>query len=129
MAITHLKPRAVPRATDIDPQEWQARLDLAAAYRLGASFGWHDLLGTHFSARVPGTSDQFLVNPYGLFFEEITASSLVKIDLQGRVIGDNGYSVNPAADVIHGGIYAQRPEVQAILHLHSVAGVAVAAQQ
>ena len=113
MAISQLKPRAVQRTTDIDPQEWQARLDLAAAYRLGASFGWTDLLGTHFTARVPGTTDQFLANPYGLFFEEITASSLVKIDLEGRVIGDNGYSVNPAADLIHGGIYAQRPDVQA----------------
>ncbi|MFF7709056.1 class II aldolase/adducin family protein [Pseudomonas sp. NPDC007930] len=118
-----------PAPAHIGEAEWQARLDLAAAYRLGARFGWHDLLGTHFSARVPGTTDQFLVNPYGLLFEEITASSLVKIDLNGNVVDDNGFTVNPAADVIHGGIYAQRPDVQAILHLHSVAGVAVAAQE
>lgn len=121
--------RHYPAPPHIPEAEWQARLDLAAAYRLAAAQGWHDLLGTHFSSRVPGTTDQFLVNPYGLLFEEITASSLVKIDLEGKVIGDNGYNVNPAADVIHGGIYAARPDVNAIVHLHSVAGVAVASQE
>ncbi|MGI4811872.1 MAG: class II aldolase/adducin family protein [Janthinobacterium lividum] len=113
----------------VSPEEWQARLDLAAAYRLGARLGWHDLLGTHFSARVPGTTDQFLVNPFGLFFEEITASSLVKIDKDGKVLSDSPHGVNKAADVIHGAVYAARPDVNAILHLHSVAGVGVAAQK
>lgn len=131
MSVTSLAPRAAaPRAArDFPPEEWAVRLDLAAAYRLAGRFGWTDLLGTHFSSRVPGTADQYLVNPYGLFFEEITASSLVKIDLDGKLVEDNGYAVNPAADLIHGGIYATRPDVRSILHLHSVAGVAVASQE
>ncbi|MFG1478343.1 class II aldolase/adducin family protein [Xanthobacter sp. V4C-4] len=131
MSVHNLTPRAVKARTvqDFSPEEWAVRVDLAAAYRLAGRFGWTDLLGTHFSSRVPGTTDQYLVNPYGLFFEEITASALVKIDIEGRLVEDNGYGVNPAADLIHGGIYATRPDVQSILHLHSVAGVAVAAQE
>lgn len=114
---------------DISPEEWQARLDLAAAYRLGARNGWTDLLGTHFSQRVPGTTDQYLVNPYGLFFEEITASSLIRIDLRGNLIGNPEHGVNPAADKIHGAIYAARPDVNAIMHLHSPDGTGVSIQK
>lgn len=114
---------------DISPQEWEARLDLAAAYRLGARFGWTDLLGTHFSLRVPGTTDQYLVNPYGLFFEEITASSLVKIDLKGNLLSASEHGVNPAADRIHGAIYAARPEIASVIHLHSVDGTAISIQK
>jgi len=108
--------------------EWTARLDLAAAYRLGAQMGWSDLLGTHFSMRIPGTADDYLVNPYGLFFEEITASSLIRINTGGQISGQSEYGVNKAADVIHGGLYAAHPQAQAAIHLHSVAGTGVASQ-
>lgn len=108
--------------------EWEARVDLAAAYRLAAAQGWHDLLGTHFSLRVPGEPNRYLVNPAGYFFEEITASSLVKIDLEGNHYSDSPNGVNPAADEIHGAIYAARPDIQAIMHTHSVNGTAVSAQ-
>ncbi len=111
------------------PEEWEARLDLAAAYRLGASFGWHDMLGNHFSLRVPGTEDQYLLNPLGLFFEEITASSLVKMDTQGNVLSDAPHGINKAGEVIHGGIYAARPDVNSVMHLHSAVGAGVSAQE
>ncbi|WP_213765520.1 class II aldolase/adducin family protein [Caballeronia sp. dw_19] len=114
---------------DFPAEEWQARCDLAAAYRLAAANGWHDMFGTHFSLRVPGTTDQYLVNPAGYFFEEITASSLVRIDTHGRVLSESRYGVNPAADHIHGSIFAARPEVGAIMHLHSVAGTGVSIQK
>lgn len=110
------------------PEEWEARVDLAAAYRLGAALGWHDLLGTHFSLRVPGEPDRYLVNPAGFFFEEITASSLVKIGLDGTQYSESPHGVNPAADEIHGALYAARPDITAIMHLHSVEGTGVSAQ-
>lgn len=121
--------RSAATSPTVSPEEWSARVDLAAAYRLGAQFGWHDLLGTHFSVRVPGEPGHYLVNPAGYFFEEITASSLVKIDLDGNLLSDSPHGVNPAADEIHGALYAARPDVQAIMHLHSVAGSAVGAQK
>jgi len=111
------------------PAEWEARLDLAAAYRLGARFGWHDMLGNHFSLRVPGTKDQYLLNPLGLFFEEITASSLVKMDTEGNILSDAPNGINKAGEVIHGGIYAARPDVASVMHLHSSAGAGVSAQK
>jgi ribulose-5-phosphate 4-epimerase/fuculose-1-phosphate aldolase len=111
------------------PEEWEARLDLAAAYRLGAGLGWHDMLGNHFSLRVPGTTDEYLLNPLGLFFEEITASSLVKMDTKGNVLSDAPYGINKAGEVIHGGIYAARPDVASVMHLHSSAGAGVSAQE
>jgi ribulose-5-phosphate 4-epimerase/fuculose-1-phosphate aldolase len=121
--------RINPPAPDgMSAEEWSARLDLAAAYRLGAQMGWSDLLGTHFSVRVPGTADDYLVNPYGLFFEEITASSLIRINTRGEVTGQSAYGVNRAADVIHGGLYAAHPKAQAAIHLHSVVGTGVASQ-
>ncbi len=111
------------------PEEWEARLELAAAYRLAARFGWHDMLGNHFSLRVPGTTDQYLINPLGLFFEEITASSLVKLDTRGNVLSDAPHGINKAGEVIHGGIYAARPDVNAAMHLHSAVGAGVSAQK
>jgi ribulose-5-phosphate 4-epimerase/fuculose-1-phosphate aldolase len=114
---------------DCSPEEWAARLDLAAAYRLGARMGWHDMLGNHFSLRVPGTTDQYLLNPLGLFFEEITASSLVKMDTDGNVLSDAPHGINKAGEVIHGGIYAARPDVASVMHLHSSAGAGVSAQK
>ncbi|HEM7842895.1 TPA: class II aldolase/adducin family protein [Burkholderia multivorans] len=118
------------RAADAFPvKEWQARCDLAAAYRLAAANGWHDMFGTHFSLRVPGTTDQYLVNPAGYFFEEITASSLVRIDTHGAVLSESEHGINPAAARIHGAIFSARPEIGAVMHLHSVAGTGVSIQK
>jgi ribulose-5-phosphate 4-epimerase/fuculose-1-phosphate aldolase len=113
----------------VSEAEWQTRVDLAAAYRLVALFKWDDLVFTHISARVPGTDDQFLINPYGLMFEEITASSLVKIDLQGNKLEESPYPVNPAGFTIHSAVHAVRHDAQCVLHVHSLNGVAVSAQK
>jgi ribulose-5-phosphate 4-epimerase/fuculose-1-phosphate aldolase len=113
----------------IDDREWQQRVDLAACYRLVALFGWDDLIFTHISARVPGPEHHFLINPYGLLFEEITASSLVEVDIDGRKVTDSPYDINPAGFVIHSAIHAAREDAHCVLHLHSVNGVAVAAQR
>ena len=113
----------------VSPEEWQTRLDLAARYRLVASFGWSDLVFTHVSARVPGVHDQFLINPYGMMFDEITASSLVKIDLDGNKLDDSPFPINPAGFTIHSAIHAARHDAQCVLHVHSANGVAVSAQQ
>ncbi len=123
---------ALPPLPDLRPQvsaaEWQARVDLAAAYRLIALFGWDDLVYTHLSMRVPDAPGQFLINPYGLFFEEITASSLVKVDHAGRPLQDSPFPVNPAGFVIHSTVHEARPEVACVMHTHTPHGVAVAAQ-
>lgn len=115
--------------TQMSAEEWQTRVDLAAAYRLVALFKWDDLIFTHISARVPGTDDQFLINPYGLMFEEITASSLVKIDLNGNKIEESPFPVNPAGFTIHSAVHAVRHDAQCVLHVHSLNGVAVSAQK
>jgi ribulose-5-phosphate 4-epimerase/fuculose-1-phosphate aldolase len=112
----------------VSAEEWQARIDLAAAYRLVAMFGWDDLVYTHISARVPGEAEHFLINPYGLFFDEITASSLVKIDEHGTKMLPSAYDVNPAGFVIHSAIHAGRPDVNCVLHTHTLHGVAVSVQ-
>ncbi|HYE70964.1 MAG TPA: class II aldolase/adducin family protein [Aquabacterium sp.] len=109
--------------------EWQTRVDLAAAYRLVALFRWDDLVFTHISARVPGTEDQFLINPYGLMFEEITASSLVEVDMQGNKLEDSPFPVNPAGFTIHSAIHAARHDAACVLHTHSINGIAVSAQK
>jgi len=108
--------------------EWKLRCDLAACYRLIALHGWDDLVFTHISARIPETDHHFLINPYGMMFEEITASSLVKVDMTGQPIGPSAYPVNPAGFVIHSAIHAAREDVICVLHTHTTAGVAVAAQ-
>ena len=113
----------------VTPQEWALRVDLAAAYRLVAHFGWSDLVFTHISARLPGGEHHFLINPYGLLFDEITASSLVKIDLEGKKVMDSPHPVNPAGFTIHSAVHAAREDVQCVLHVHSVNGVAVSAQK
>jgi ribulose-5-phosphate 4-epimerase/fuculose-1-phosphate aldolase len=110
------------------PEEWNVRVDLAAAYRLVAHFGWDDLIFTHLSARVPGPEHHFLINPYGMTFDEITASSLVKIDLNGHIVEPTTYSVNPAGFTIHSAVHAAREDAQCVMHLHTTAGVAVSAQ-
>jgi ribulose-5-phosphate 4-epimerase/fuculose-1-phosphate aldolase len=113
----------------VSPEEWAIRVDLAAAYRLVAMFGWEDLVFTHISARVPGGEEHFLINPYGLFFDEITASSLVKVDQDGNKVQDSPFPVNPAGFVIHSAIHAGRHDARCVLHTHTVNGIAVAAQQ
>ena len=113
----------------VSAEEWQARVDLAALYRLVALYGWDDLIYTHISARIPGPEHHFLINPYGLLFEEITASSLVKIDLDGNILQDTPYFINPAGFTIHSAIHAAREDARFVMHLHSNDGVAVAAQK
>lgn len=113
----------------VSPEEWAVRVDLAAAYRLVSRYGWEDLVFTHISARVPGTEDHFLINPYGLFFDEITASSLVKIDQQGNKLEDSPFPVNQAGFVIHSAIHAARHDAKCVLHTHTLNGVAVATQR
>jgi len=113
----------------VDDVEWQLRVDLAACYRLVAHFGWDDLIFTHISARVPGPEHHFLINPYGMTFDEITASSLVKIDLEARKVLDSPYEVNPAGFTIHSAVHAAREDARCVLHTHSVNGVAVSAQK
>jgi ribulose-5-phosphate 4-epimerase/fuculose-1-phosphate aldolase len=113
----------------VSAEEWAVRVDLAACYRLVARFGWEDLVFTHITARVPDTEDQFLINPYGVFFDEMTASSLVKIDQQGQKLQDSPFSVNPAGFVIHSAIHAARHDAKFVLHTHTLNGVAVSTQR
>ncbi|HEY1090714.1 MAG TPA: class II aldolase/adducin family protein [Burkholderiaceae bacterium] len=109
-------------------EEWALRVDLAAAYRLVALFGWDDLVFTHISARLPGRHDEFLINPYGMMFDEITASSLIKIDMAGTKLEDSPYPVNPAGFTIHSAVHAAREDAACVMHTHSINGVAVSAQ-
>jgi len=113
----------------VSADEWQLRCDLAAAYRLVAAYGWSDLVFTHISARIPGPEHHFLINPYGLMFDEITASSLVKVDQDCNKLSDSPFPVNPAGFVIHSAIHAAREDAGCVLHTHSRAGVAVSAQK
>ncbi|MDN7674581.1 class II aldolase/adducin family protein [Burkholderia oklahomensis] len=116
-------------AANFEPAEWKLRCDLAACYRLIAMHGWDDLIFTHISARLPGSDHHFLTNPYGMMFEEITASSLVKVDQAGNKVNDSPYPVNRAGFVIHSAVHAAREDVQCVLHTHTRAGVAVSAQR
>ena len=113
----------------VSAEEWQMRVDLAAAYRLIAHYGWDDLVFTHLSARVPGPEMHFLINPYGMFFEEITASSLVKVDLEGQIVMPTPYFINPAGFTIHSAIHGARHDAQCVMHTHTEYGVAVSAQK
>ncbi len=113
----------------VSEEEWKVRVDLAALYRLVALYGWDDMIYTHISARIPGPEHHFLINPYGMFFEEITASSLVKIDLDGNILQETPYFINPAGFTIHSAVHAAREDAQYVMHLHSDQGVAVSAQK
>ncbi|MCJ0765625.1 class II aldolase/adducin family protein [Variovorax terrae] len=113
----------------VSAEEWQLRCDLAACYRLVAAYGWSDLVFTHISARLPGPEHHFLINPYGLMFDEITASSLIKVDAQCNKLIESPFPVNPAGFVIHSAVHAAREDVQCVLHTHTRAGVAVSAQK
>src|SRR6201990_2766778 len=112
----------------VSAEEWQARVELAALYRLVALHGWDDMIFTHISARIPGPEHHFLINPYGLFFGEMTASSLVKVDLDANILQETPYFINPAGFTIHSAIHAARDDAHFVMHLHSDQGVAVAAQ-
>ena len=113
----------------VSKEEWEARVDLAAAYRLVANYGWDDLIFTHLSARVPGPEHHFLINPYGMMFDEITASSLVKVDLDGKIVMQTPYFINPAGFTIHSAVHAAREDAQCVIHLHTDYGIAVSAQE
>ena len=122
-----LNPASAVRA-QVSAEEWAQRVALAAAYRLVALYGWDDLVYTHLSARVPGPEHHFLINPYGMMFEEVTASSLVKIDLDGNKVLPSAYDVNPAGFTIHSAIHAARDDAHCVFHVHTPSGVAVSAQ-
>ncbi|KXI29422.1 class II aldolase/adducin family protein [Paraglaciecola hydrolytica] len=111
----------------VSAQEWQLRVDLAACYRAVAMYGWDDLVFTHISARVPGSEHHFLINPYGMMFEEVTASSLVKVDLQGNKVMHSDFDINPAGFVIHSAVHEAREDAHCVLHLHTAAGIAISA--
>ena len=113
----------------VSPEEWQTRVDLAALYRLVALYGWDDLVFTHISARVPGEDNHFLLNPYGLLFEEIKASDLVKIDLDGNIVSETEHFVNAAGFTIHSAVHGNGQHNHAVIHTHSNDGVAVSAQK
>jgi len=113
----------------VSEDEWKVRTELAALYRLVALYGWDDMIYTHISARIPGPDHHFLINPYGMFFGEITASSLVKIDLEGQILQETPYFINPAGFTIHSAIHAARDDAHYVMHLHSDQGVAVSAQK
>jgi ribulose-5-phosphate 4-epimerase/fuculose-1-phosphate aldolase len=113
----------------VSPEEWRTRVDLAAAYRLVAHYGWDDMIFTHISARVPGPEHHFLINPYGLLFDEITASSLLKIDLEGNSVMESEYIPNAAGFTIHSAIHEAREDAQCVMHLHTVDGTAVSSME
>jgi ribulose-5-phosphate 4-epimerase/fuculose-1-phosphate aldolase len=126
-----LKSVAAPETppASCSPEEWAIRVDLAAAYRLVAHFRWDDLVFTHITARLPGPEHHFLINPYGMLFDEITASSLVKIDLHGNKVAETPWPINPAGFLIHSAIHAARHDAQCVMHTHTLNGVAVSAQR
>ena len=120
-------PAALSLKSRVSAEEWQARVELAALYRLVALHGWDDMIFTHISARVPGPEHHFLINPYGYFFEEITASSLVKIDLDGNIAQETTSFINPAGFTIHSAIHEARDDAQFVVHLHTDQGTSVSA--
>lgn len=127
MSATELVPTDVPSQVSAD--EWQQRVDLAALYRLVALHGWDDFLFTHISARVPGPEHHFLLNPLGLCFDEVTASSLIKVDVDGNKVMDTPYNVNAAGFTIHSAVHMARDDAHFVMHLHTDDGVAVSAME
>src|SRR4029450_6969128 len=123
-----LETRLSTRPAHVSAEEWATRVDLAACYRLIAHFGWDDLVFAHLPARRPGPHD-FLINPYGLMFEEVTASNLVRVDLAGNKTLASPYEINPAGYKIHSAVDAVREDAGGVLHLHTTAGIAVSAQK
>lgn len=128
-AMAARNPSTARNRIAIDPAEWEARVQLAACYRILDHLGWSELIYTHTTLRVPGPEHCFLINPYGLRFDEVTASNLVKIDLEGKVIGASEYKANTAGFVIHSALHMAREDALCVMHTHTTAGMAVAAQQ
>lgn len=120
---------AVPLRSEMSDLEWQMRVELAAAFRLVDLYGWSDFLATHLSARVPEEGDHFLINPFGMMFDEITASCLVKVDEDGNELSESEYGINPAGFTIHSAVHMARPEIMCVIHTHTQAGVGVATQE
>lgn len=114
---------------EVSDEEWELRVNLAALYRLVAMNGWDDMIYTHISARVPGPEHHFLINPFGMLFDEITASSLVKVDMEGNAVNESPFIVNPAGFTIHSALHMAREDAQCVIHLHTNDGVAVSAQK
>ncbi|WP_417514910.1 class II aldolase/adducin family protein [Minwuia sp.] len=110
-------------------EEWQARVELAACYRIFDHLGWIELIFNHITLKVPGSRDHFLINPYGLWYNEVTASNLVKIDLEGNIVGHSDWPVNPAGFVIHSAIHAARADARCVMHTHTTSGIAVACME
>jgi len=126
----HADPGLIRSAKNqVSAAEWAARVDLAAAYRAVAMYGWDDLVFTHISARVPDSDHHFLINPYGMFFEEITASSLVKVNLAGEKVMESPFEINPAGFTIHSAVHEAREDAHCVIHLHTIDGVAVSCQK
>lgn len=115
--------------SNISENEWRMRVDLAACYRLVDLYGWSDLIGTHLTARVPDEQDRFLINAYGMLFDEMTASSLVKVDEDGKEYSESEFGINPAGFVIHSAVHMTKPEIGCVMHTHTKAGVSVASQK
>jgi len=113
----------------MNDDEWQTRIDVAACYRLIAHFGMDDLVYNHISARVPGAEEHFLLNPFGHLYEEVTASNLIKVDLDGNIISQTEHRINPAGFVIHSCVHRHRPDLTCVIHTHTTAGIAVSAQK
>ena len=110
---------AVGLKAQVSEAEWKARVELAALYRLVALHGWDDMIFTHISARVPGPEHHFLINPYGWYFEEMTASALVKVDLDGKIVQETNGFINPAGFTIHSAVHAARDDAHFVIHLHT----------
>jgi ribulose-5-phosphate 4-epimerase/fuculose-1-phosphate aldolase len=123
-----MKPALAPNPT-LDKAEWALRVQLAGAYRVAHQLGWAELIYTHISARVPGPEHHFLINPYGLRFDEVTASNLVKVNSDGETVGQHEYPANKAGFIIHSAIHMAREDAQCVWHMHTLAGMAVSAQE
>jgi len=126
-SVTRIRPNRNPLG--VSGAEWDARCELAAAFRIAHQLGWSDFLGTHFSLRVPGTEDQFLINPYGLLFDEVTASSLLKVDMDGNVLTESPYEMNRAGFVIHSAVHMGAKDAHCVMHTHTLSVVGVSAQK
>ncbi len=126
---TQTSPIAESHPPGISAEEWQLRVQLAACYRIFDHMGWVELIFNHISMRVPGPEHHFLINPFGLWYSEVTASNLVKIDLEGNIVGDSEYPVNKAGFIIHSAIHAAREDARCVMHTHTTAGSAVACQE
>ncbi len=130
MPVSTLRKKKPPVRDQVSKEEWETRVNLAACYRLMAEFGMVEMIANHISARVPGTHDQFLINPYGMLYEEMTASSMIRIDINGNILFNaTGYGVNQAGYVIHSAVHAARHDVDCIIHTHTLAGMAVSAMK